>query len=94
MWSDIFYFFAVPVLAFIVIVLPAAVRYAFNRLRPAADNETVASPAKSLGAVEMQSIPLREIETAEQSQQVKAKPYVAIPAPFRISTASSHGNIV
>lgn len=98
MWADIVMFFAVPVIAFLILVVPAAVHLIVSRRKMAAKRQQgePASPAKSRVSVEMQSIPLRDITTGDQQQQAKAKPYVAIPAPFRISTASSgsHSNIV
>lgn len=93
---DVVMFFAVPVIVFMVLLLPAALHYSLKRMRKArAEQEAAepASPAKSNVTVEMQSIPLREITTLQAPQ--KAKPYVAIPAPFRISTSSTHSaNIV
>ena len=91
MGTDVLMFFAVPLIAFAILVVPAAIHYALKRTRQPTE---ATSPAKSAISIELQSIPLREITTVEGQQQAKAKPYVRIQAPYRTSTASSPSTIV
>ena len=90
--------FVLPLVVFLLLLLPAAVRLTIirmqknkNRSRGADVENTVRemSPCKSdRQSIELKEIPLREVDTKKT-----AAPYVAIPSPFRISTASSQANI-
>jgi hypothetical protein len=96
--GDFPWIFILPLVAFLLLLLPAAVRLTLSRRQQrkkegeAVDVETTVrgmSPCKSdRQSIELKEIPLQEVDTKKT-----AAPYVAIPAPFRISTASSHANL-
>lgn len=60
-------------------------------------NQAHARSSNRTGTVEMQVIPLRDVDAIPNQKttaSASAAPYVSIPAPFKISTSQSHGTLV